>query len=175
VNYCSQAVSTMERIYRRVGFTNSFENMRDKVIHRKFSAEVLLHKLRNLASALVAAKGGTSPHSSRDELKRSSTDFMSGGGYANDATRTPSAMRAFESSAHNAGVASAVERVVDTPLCKVAGNMLLDGFIQFAAVDAVRGSEFDCILKFRRIHIYSNDTTCSGNLCSLNRSKTDSS
>ena len=82
-------------------------------------------------------------------------------GDPNDAGGAPPAVRGFQSGAHHLRVARAVERVVDAPLGQLPGNVLLHRFVEFFAVDAVRGAQRNGHFEFVRIDVHGDDFRCA--------------
>src|SRR5882757_2457089 len=113
----------------------------DEVVNVDLAVHVPVHDLRNSGAPAYAAECRTLPNAARDELKRSSVNFLAGAGDADDHGNAPAAMAAFERLTHDVDVADALEAVIraavgeiDEVRHEIAADLL--------GIDEMRHAEF---------------------------------
>mmetsp|Transcript_9330 Transcript_9330/g.21198 ORF Transcript_9330/g.21198 Transcript_9330/m.21198 type:complete len:292 (-) Transcript_9330:39-914(-) len=141
-------------------------------INGNLTIQAALNQNGNLRARLPAAKGGSTPPASRDELERTRGNLLAGGGDANHAALAPSTVGALECGAHHFHVARAIEGGIAAPLREIAGNHLLNGLVIIRWVDEVRAPEISRRLELVRIQVDANDHRCAGKLARLHHAQT---
>lgn len=169
----SEAVATVQSIDRVVNVLETLDGMREVLVDLQLFSHDALHKLGHLGSALPATEGGTLPHTTSDELERTSGDLVSGSGNTNDATLTPATMSNLESISHDLGDTGAIEREVVTPLLGSEQRFLHITTFSIHRVVAVRGTHLLGDLELLGVQVDSGNDSSTSSLGSLNDSKTD--
>src|SRR6185369_15295810 len=88
------------------------QDVRDHRVDRDLSVHIHVDDLRDVGAALGTTERRAAPVAAGDELERARRDFLAGFGNADDDAGAPAAVAAFESRAHDVGIAGGVEAVV---------------------------------------------------------------
>src|ERR1700733_9773567 len=137
--YRTNAITLFHHIESLVDFTKSLP-MRDKFIDFKCSRQIILNKGRQFRTSLDPTKSRSPPHTSRNQLKRSRLNLLSGSSNTNNNTLSPPLMTSFQRGSHDANVPCTIEGVITSSISNV-DEMFLDGFLEFGG--AVRDTALD--------------------------------
>ena len=115
--------------------------MGDVPVQLGSTSHVLFDEFRHGDAALVSAKGGSLPCTSRDELERTRGDFRASGGDTDDDGRTPSLSAALERASHDVDVTNAFKRVIDAAVRHLHDDSLRILPLKLGGVDEIRRPE----------------------------------
>lgn len=140
----------------------------DEVVDRESALEIAVNESGHLVARFEPSEGSALPLSAGDQLEGPSRDLMSGGCNADHAGLAPAAVRALESSSHDASVSRGVEGIVYAPGGE-RHDVALDGgaLRQLERVDAVGGTQGAGYVELLCIDVDGEDTSAAAGLASL--------